>query len=110
MSGKRVDSVWLDDELQLSLRELAELSGSSEVEIQELTECGVLMPADPDAQALVYGAQCVSLARRARRLRSDFELDAGGLALALTLLEQVRQLEDRIHELEARLPGAAGSW
>ncbi|HET7651164.1 MAG TPA: chaperone modulator CbpM [Gammaproteobacteria bacterium] len=110
MSAKRFAPDWLDNELQLPLRELAELSGLSEVEIHELTECGVLMPADPDARAPVYDAHCVVLARTASRLRSDFELDATGLALALTLLGQVRQLENRIRELEARLPGNPGSW
>jgi chaperone modulatory protein CbpM len=106
MSAKRFEPDWLDD--KLPLHELVERSGLSEVEIHELTECGVLMPADPHAQTLVYDAHCVTLARTARRLRSDFELDAAGLALALTLLEQVRQLETRVRDLEAHLPGDAG--
>jgi chaperone modulatory protein CbpM len=47
----------------------------------------------------------VVIARTASRLRDDFELDTGSLAVTLTLLERVRELEARIRELEAQLPG-----
>lgn len=100
-----IEPGWLDEHQRLSMAELAELSGLSEVEIHELTEYGVFVPEDPQARSLVYGAHCITIARTAYRLRSDFELDAAGLAVTLTLLDRVRDLETRIRELEALLPG-----
>jgi chaperone modulatory protein CbpM len=96
---------WLDEHQHLSLTELAELSGLSEVEVRELTEYGVFVPMQAEAPVLTYTAHCVVIARTASRLRDDFELDTGSLAVTLTLLERVRELEARIRELEAQLPG-----
>lgn len=97
---------WLDEHQRLSLMELAELSGLSELEIRELTEYGVFVPAE---SPLTYTTHCVMVARTASRLRDDFELDTTGLALALTLLERLRETEARIRELEAQLPGGIGA-
>lgn len=95
---------WLDEHQHLSLTDLAELSGLSEVEIRELTEYGVFVPMQPEAPMLAYTAYCVVIARTASRLRDDFELDMGGLAVTLKLLGRVHELEARIRELKAQLP------
>jgi chaperone modulatory protein CbpM len=95
---------WLDEHQHLSLTELAELSGLSELEIRELTEYGVFVPMQPEAPVLTYTARCVVVARTASRLRDDFELDTGGLAVTLTLLQRVRELEAQMRQLEALLP------
>jgi chaperone modulatory protein CbpM len=47
-------------------------------------------------------------ARTAFRLRHDFELDEQGLAVALALLERVRDLEAELDALRAQLPGRIG--
>lgn len=104
MTQDLTDMHWLDERQQYSLTELIELSGLSEIEIRELTEYGVLSPMEPGAPVLTYTAHCVVLARTACRLRNDFELDISGLAVTLTLLDQIRDLEARIRELEALLP------
>ena len=104
MKPESVDFELLDEHGVVALAELVELSGLSEVEIRELTEVGVLVPRTSDGDALRYTAQCVVVARTASRLRNDFELTTGGLALSLTLLDQMRALEARIRELEALLP------
>ena len=67
------EAVLLDAHHELSLQELAALSG-------------------------------LALARTACRLRRDFDLDAGGLALALRLLERIRGLEAQLEALRARMP------
>ncbi|MGH8370407.1 MAG: chaperone modulator CbpM [Gammaproteobacteria bacterium] len=108
MKPEPAGSHWLDEHQQLSLMELAELSGLSEVEIRELTEYGIFVPMQPDAPVLTYTAHCVVIARTASRLRDDFELDTSGLAVTLTLLDRLRDLEARIRELEALLPPRTG--
>jgi len=99
--------VWLDEQRELTLAELAELSGLSEAELHELEDCGAIAPIDPDAATRTFSAHYLVLARTACRLRDDFELDTQGLAVALALLDRVRALEAELRDLRARRPGLA---
>ena len=99
-------AMWLHEQHELLLEELCELSGLSETELRELVDYGVLAPVDSDAGHWSFGADRLVVARSARRLRRDFELDPHGLALVVTLLERVRDLEEELRDLRARLPGS----
>lgn len=104
MKVELTEVFWLDKQQVLSLPELAELSSLSEVELHELVEYGVIVPVDPGTVPLTFLTDCVVTARAACRLRTDFELDAPGLALALTLLGRIRDLEAQLRDLGAQLP------
>jgi len=97
-------AMWLHEEHELLLEELCELSGLSETELRELVDYGVLAPVDSDARHWSFSADRLVLARSARRLREDFELDPNGVALVLTLLERVHDLEAELRDLRAKLP------
>ena len=97
-------AMWLHEEHELLLEELCELSGLSETELRELVDYGVLAPVDSDARHWSFSADRLVLARSARRLREDFEMDPHGVALVLTLLERVHDLEAELHDLRAKLP------
>lgn len=97
--------MWLHEEHELLLEELCELSGLSETELRELVDYGVLAPIDSDAGHWSFTADRLVLARSARRLRRDLDLDPHGVALVVTLLERVRDLETELRDLRARLPG-----
>ena len=98
---------WLNERFELSLAELCELSGLSESELRVLVECGAIVPTDPGARDWTFGADRLLVARSAFRLRRDFDLDSQGLALALSLLERVWDLEEQLRELRARLPSTS---
>ena len=98
------EMTWLDQRHALSLSELAELSGLPMPDLEDLVGCGVIAPVDPGAATPTFSADWVIVARTATRLRRDFELDAHGLSLALTLLDRVHRLEAQLRELEAQLP------
>lgn len=104
MKTESTEVLWLHEHRALSLEELCELSGLSEAELRDLVDWGVLAPADPDAPRWTFSADRLIVARSAFRLRKDFELDAHGVALAVTLLERVRDLEAELRNLRARLP------
>ncbi|MGH9351599.1 MAG: chaperone modulator CbpM, partial [Terriglobia bacterium] len=72
--------LWLDEHHELSLQELAELSGLPETELQELVDCGAITPLEPETPAWIFGADCVTVASTAARLQRDFDLDTQGLA------------------------------
>lgn len=95
---------WLTAEQRLPLREFAQMSGLLESELRQLVEYGVIAPLDPQAQDWLFGADCLPLARTAVRLRHDFDLEGQGLAVTLTLIERVQELENKLRELHARLP------
>jgi len=96
---------WLDEREEFSLDELAELSGLSTSELEQLVEYEALVPIDPAAASPTFTARCLVTARTACRLRNDFDLGVPGLALVLTLIERIRDLEGRLKALECRLPG-----
>lgn len=96
---------WLDEHRVVSLTELVQVSGLREAELLELVHSGAL-PARPDgAGEYLFSARVLSLARTACRLRDDLELDTSGLAVALRLLQRVRDLEGEVARLRAQLPG-----
>lgn len=104
MSVDITEAVWLDAHHEFSLTELANLSGLSEAELRQLIECEALTPTDSGAMEAMFSAECLIIARTACRLRDDFELDPGGLALALRLLDRIRSLEAQLRALNAQLP------
>jgi chaperone modulatory protein CbpM len=108
MKVELTEVLWLDERPELSLAELAGLSGLSEAELRELVDYGALVPVEARAESPVFRADCLVIARTACRLRNDFELDAPGLALALTLLGRIHELEAQLRELSAQRPGAGG--
>jgi chaperone modulatory protein CbpM len=67
-------------------------------------EYHALVPCDPDAAETTFTADCVVTARTACRLRTDFDLEASGLALVLTLLERIRDLEGQVRSVDAQRP------
>jgi len=99
------DALPIDDEGRLFVAELAELSGLTEAEILEFLEYGVLAPAPSAAGTLVFDVRSLSVARTARRLREDYDLEAHAVALLIAYLERIRELEAEVRLLRARLPG-----
>lgn len=93
----------LSEHLEIELEDLARATGLTTAEITELVEYGVFEPAGEAPVHWRFSAHCITLGRRASRLRSDFELDAAGLALIATLLERIDELEDEIVHLRAQL-------
>ena len=104
MKLELTEAVWLDEHGAITLLELADCSGLSETELRELVDLGALEPLDREARDWNFRAHCIVSARAACRLRDDFELDTHGLAVVLSLLERVHELEHELQRLHARLP------
>jgi chaperone modulatory protein CbpM len=97
------DWVWLNDREVCSAQQLAEVSGLSSDEINELVEMGVLTPVDVPAQPQSFHLRCIVTVKTARRLRDDFELDRNGMVLALTLMQRIEALHEELNALRARI-------
>lgn len=104
MNREILDANWLDEDAGYTLLQLIELSGLARAEVLLLVEYSVLAPMEPDTAQPRFSVDSVALARAAQRLRDDFELDVDALALMMTLLKRVRELESRLEEMSARVP------
>ncbi|HEX9450575.1 MAG TPA: chaperone modulator CbpM, partial [Burkholderiales bacterium] len=103
MKTELTDAQWLHD-AEVSIEELAELSGLSTDLLRELVEYGALIPADTHSAHWSFTADCVVTVRAVSRLREDFDLDANALSVALNLIERIHGLEAQLRELRSQLP------
>lgn len=104
MAHEQEDALWLHAERRVTIVELAEFSGLPEDVLRELVDYGALAPADPAAGELAFDARCVATVRAAARLSNDLELETRALALVVSFLERIEELEARVRELSAKLP------
>ena len=101
MTIEHTEVLWLESRSDYSIDELMQMSGLPRASIEELLDCGAL----PEGAAttivqrqasVCFTSESVTLARAANRLRRHFELDDNALAVAVTLLRRVRELETRL--------------
>ena len=95
MKVELTELTWIDERVEFSLDELAERTHLAQAEILELIDCGAISTSD---------GRALESARTAARLRSDFEVNLQGVALAMTLLRRITELEAQLRALRARLP------
>ena len=104
MKLEQADVMWLDAQCECSIAELVRLSGLSEAELRELVDYGALAPINPQEAEWTFSGDIVLTVQAAGRLRDDLELDAQTLALTLTLIKRIRELEAEMANLRAQLP------
>lgn len=105
METEHSDAQWLTENCEFSLHELVELSGSSVEELRELVEYGAITPVNPESSQWVFPGQCLLTIRAACRLRVSFDLETHGVALVISLLDRIHDLEAQMGSLRAQLPG-----
>lgn len=109
MSSGFYDQAFFTEQLEVALEELAQASGLQPQEIVELVEYGVFQPSGgmaPGTEAVStwrFSARHIVLGRRASRLKADFDLNLSGLALALTYLERIEEMEAELERLRCQL-------
>jgi chaperone modulatory protein CbpM len=87
----------------LDLAEFCEATELSDVHVIEIVEHGILDPQGAQPKDWRFTDYELALAKRAAKLRRDLELEWEGVALALDLLEEVRQLRAENRMLRQRL-------
>lgn len=96
MKAEYSESILLNEQYEVSITELAELSGLTLEELVHLVDSGVLMPNNPTESILYFNSPCVISIRTLYRLKQDFELESNALSLMLAFLERIRILEHQL--------------
>ena len=78
-----------------------EVSGLSSEEFDVLVEIGVIVPISDNDQTKAFQLHHVVTANTARKLRDDFELDLHGMALAMTLMRRIDELQEELNAARA---------
>lgn len=108
MTSEPTDAQWLHERTEVSLDELADLTGLPPDLLRELVDYGALVPLDAQApsagQSWTFTSDCVVEVRTVGRMREDFDLDANALSVALTLVRRIHGLESQLRELRSQLP------
>jgi chaperone modulatory protein CbpM len=104
VKAEHAEAQWLTEECEFSLSELVDLSGSSVEELRELVEYGAIAPVNPESSHWVFPGQCLPTVRAACRLRVSFDLEPHGVALVISLIDRIHDLEAQMGSLRAQLP------
>jgi chaperone modulatory protein CbpM len=92
----------LSEPLEIEIDDLVRATGLRVEDIVELVDYGVFEPLGSAPVEWRFSARCITLGRRARRLRRDFDLDLPALALVAGLLERIDELEAEVVRLRAQ--------
>jgi len=103
MSTPIEDAMHLDTITEVTWTQLLHSSGLPESELRELVRYGALVPCNPDAPVWTFEARWLVVAKKASRIRHDFELDPYGVSVVLSYLERIGRLEEEIRALRAQL-------
>ena len=90
--------------MPLSVERLAQMSGLSEDEVCTLVDYGALAPTNPDETQWTFAQRCVMSVKTVGRLRQAFDLEPDALALTLSLIERIRELQDELRRLRVTTP------
>ena len=120
MKVEFTEAQWLHAQAEVSIQELAELSGLSPELLRELVDYGALVPINAQAPTnelastathsapWSFTAECIVAVRAASRLRKDFDLDTNALSVALTLIERIHELEAQLRDMRTQFPRPRG--
>jgi len=105
MSEKRLIPVGeiLDENVELSLTDLARRSAVHIEIIIELVQEGVLEPRGKVPEQWRFSGPDLIRLHRALNLQRDLELNLPGIALALDLLDELDELRTKIERLERHM-------
>lgn len=78
-------------------------TGVTEAELSEVVGLGVIEPRNPEATDWLFDDGALAAFNRAQRLQRELALDWPGIAVTLTLLEEIEQLRKENSQLRHRL-------
>ena len=89
--------------LQLNIHEFCQSAELPQAALLEIIEHGILEPSGATPEQWLFDANALVIAKRARRLQGELQIEWAGIALALQLLDELEQLRTENSQLRRRL-------
>jgi len=89
--------------LKLTLTELCQATRLGSDMLIEIIEEGILEPTGSTPETWQFSNHTIATAQKAARLHNDLEIDWPGIALAISLIEELEQLRDENQQLRQQL-------
>jgi chaperone modulatory protein CbpM len=86
-----------------SLEEICYATQSPSQTIIELINQGIVEPEGSGPETWIFDTQMITVTKKACRLHRDLDIDWSGIALAISLIEELDQLRDENQRLRKRL-------
>ena len=86
-----------------SFQELCNITALPSQTIIEIVDHGIIEPEGTDPETWLFNTQMVSVTRKALRLHNDLEIDWSGIALVISLLEELEEIRHENQQLKAQL-------
>lgn len=87
----------------IDLEELCEVTELPSNIVIEIVEQGIVEPAGDSPQDWVFNTQMISVTKKAVRLHRDLDIDWPGIALAISLIDEIEMLREENRDLLQRL-------
>jgi len=91
-----VDGVVVEEEIRFTLADLCRACRVDSARLIALVEEGVLQPTGSGPEDWLFSGRSLRRARTAVRLSRDLDLNVGGTALVLDLLDEIETLRSRL--------------
>jgi len=93
----------VSDRLTLSMSEVCQRCGLHGDDVRQLVAHGVVVPLSESDDDWQFAGDTLQLLAKAARMQRDFELDAAGLAMALSLLDELQRSRRQVDKLSQLL-------
>ena len=100
MTSKTLTGILLDEQAELSLRDLCRACSTSTEWVVELVDEGVLEPIGHEQAHWRFSGPSLLRARTAMRMQQDLHINLAGVALALDLMEEIEAMRERLRRFE----------
>ena len=110
MAQQPIDWMWLDATETVTISELSRCCGMSTSELDELVDYKALLPLPPEPSQSplmferLFSAEWVTPLREVGKMRQDYDLDLFTVAMLLSHLNRIEELEKKVRNLQAHLP------
>ena len=88
---------------QVSFKEFCQVTNLASAALIEIVEQGIVEPAGDTPENWAFNTQMIAVTKKALRLHNDLDIDWSGIALALSLIDELEQLREENQRLNLRL-------
>jgi chaperone modulatory protein CbpM len=90
-------------DVTFTITEFCQYTDLSPDELSEVVGLGLIEPKEIESESWLFDGHALVIFQRAQRLHQELELDWSGIALAITLLDNIEHLKEENRQLHKQL-------